>query len=76
MWIIISNTYVSTTVLKFWVMETTNIYDILHLLSLITIRHNMIFWGDLAFAHTCHNIYIFSFKESGKRLTCKDQSKK
>jgi len=60
-------------------METTNIYDFLHLLSLITIKPNMDFWGDLGFAHICHNkffIFYFSLKESGERLTSKDQSKK
>jgi hypothetical protein len=33
--------YISTRVLQFWVMETTNITDFLHLLSLIKIRPNM-----------------------------------
>jgi hypothetical protein len=33
--------YVSTRVLEVWVMETTNIYNFLHLLSLIIIRTNM-----------------------------------
>ncbi len=71
--------YVSIRLLEFWVMETTNIYDFLHLLSLITIKPNMDFWGDFAFAHTCHNtffIFYFSLKENGERLTSKDQSKK
>jgi len=60
-------------------METINIYDFLHLLSLITIKPNMDFLVDLAFAHICHNILFFIFyffKESGERLTSKDQSKK
>jgi len=35
----------NTRVLKFWVMETINIYDLLHLLSLIKIRPNMICGG-------------------------------
>jgi hypothetical protein len=51
----------STKVLEFWVMETTNIYDFLHLLSLIKIRPNMDFGGDLAFAHICHNTLSFFF---------------
>jgi hypothetical protein len=42
-------------------METTNIYDFLHLLSLIKIRANMNFGGDLAFAHICHNTFFFLF---------------
>jgi hypothetical protein len=45
-----------TRVLEFWVVEITNIYDFLHLLSLIKIRPNIIFGGNLAFAHICHNI--------------------
>jgi hypothetical protein len=60
-------------------METTNIYDFLHLLSLIKIRPNMDFGGNLAFAHICHNtfsFFFFSLKESGERLTSKDQSKR
>ncbi len=40
-------------------METTNIYDFLHLLSLIKIEPNMNFGRDLAFAHICHNTYFF-----------------
>jgi hypothetical protein len=47
-------------VLEFKVMETTNIYDFLHFLSLIKIKPNMNFGGDLAFAHICHNIYIYN----------------
>jgi hypothetical protein len=42
-------------------METTNIYDILHLLSLIKIRPNMNFGEDLVFAHICHNLYIYIY---------------
>jgi hypothetical protein len=59
-------------------MEIINIYDFLRLLSLIKIRLNMDFGGDLAFAHICHNIFsfLFSFKESGERLISKDQSKR
>ncbi len=49
--------YVSIRVLEFWVMETTYIYDFLHLLSLITIKPNMDFLVDLAFAHICHNTF-------------------
>jgi len=53
----------NTRVLKFWVMETINIYDLLHLLSLIKIRPNMICGGggDLAFAHIRHNTVFFLF---------------
>jgi hypothetical protein len=58
--------YVSIRVLEFWVMETTNIYDFLHLLSLITMKPNMDFGGDLAFAHICHNIFSF-FKNSQRK---------
>jgi len=47
--------YVNTRVFKFWVMEITNIYDLLHLFNLIKIRLNLEFGGDLAFAHICHN---------------------
>jgi hypothetical protein len=58
-------------------MQTTNIYDFLHHLSLIKIKPNMDFWGDLAFAHICHNLFFyFSLKESGEKLTSRDQSKK
>jgi len=60
-------------------METTNIYDYLHLLSLIKIRPNMDWGGgDLAFAHICLNTFFssFSLKESGERLTSKDQTKR
>jgi hypothetical protein len=62
-------------VFKFWVMETINIYDFLHLLSLIKIRLNMDFGGDLAFAQY---IFFSSFflKESGERFTSKNQTKK
>jgi len=51
--------YVSTRVLKFWDMEITNIYDFLHLLSLIKIRPNIDFEVDLAFAHISHNTLFF-----------------
>jgi hypothetical protein len=33
----------NTRVSKFWVIKTTNIYDFLHILSLIKIRPNMNF---------------------------------
>ncbi len=52
-------------------MKITNIYDFLHLLSLIKIRPNMNFGGNLALAHICHkthSIFSFSFKESGENL--------
>jgi hypothetical protein len=38
----------STKVLKFWVMETINIYEFFHLLSLIKIKPDMYeFWGGI-----------------------------
>jgi len=49
----------SIMVLKFWVIETTNIYDFLHLLSLIKIKPNMDFGGNLAFTHIFHNTNSF-----------------
>jgi hypothetical protein len=56
-------------------METTNIYDFLHFLSLIKI--NMDFGGDLAFAHICHNTFFFFFfsKENGKDSQAKIKQK-
>jgi hypothetical protein len=42
-------------------MEAINIYDFLHLLSLIKIKLNMDFKGDLAFAHICHNTFLIFF---------------
>jgi hypothetical protein len=66
----------STRVLEFWIMETTNIYDFLHLLSLIKIKPNMEFEGNLTFAHTCHNtIFYFFFSQSGEKLINKNQTK-
>jgi hypothetical protein len=47
--------YVNTRVFEFWIMEITNIYDLLHLFNLIRIRLNLEFGGDLAFAHICYN---------------------
>ncbi len=82
MWIIFNNIMFlqifilfSTKVLEFWVMETTKIYDFLHLLNLIKIRPNMDFGGNLAFAHmyvTIHFSISFSLKESEQRLTSKN----
>jgi hypothetical protein len=51
----------NTKVLEFWVMDTTKIYDFLHLLSLIKIRPNMDFGEILAFAHKCHKAHSFFF---------------
>jgi len=72
--------YVSIRVLEFWVMETTYIYDFLHLLSLITIKPNMDFLADLAFAHICHNTFKFFFfskrVEKGSQAKTKVRSKK
>jgi hypothetical protein len=56
----------STKVLEFWIMETINIYDFLHLLSLIKIRHNMNFGEILAFAHICHKTLFFFFQGEWK----------
>jgi len=66
----------STRVLEFWIMETTNIYDFLHLLSLIKIKPNLDFEGNLTFAHICHNTFFyFFFSQSGERLINKNQTK-
>jgi hypothetical protein len=51
----------NTRVLEFWVLEITNIYDFLHLLSLIKVRPNMDFGRDLVFAYICHNALLFLF---------------
>jgi hypothetical protein len=51
----------NTKVLEFWVMETTNIYDFLHLLSLIKTRPNMDFGEILAFANIYHKTHSFFF---------------
>jgi hypothetical protein len=40
-------------------METTNIYDFFAPFSLIKIRPNMDFGGNLSFAHICHNTFSF-----------------
>jgi hypothetical protein len=70
----------STRVLEFWVMETTNIYDFLHFLSLIKIRPNMDFGGNLAFAHICHNTFFSFFlskrMEKGSQTKIKLQNKR
>jgi hypothetical protein len=55
----------NTRVLKIWVMKITNIYDFLHLLSLIKINRNMNFGGNLALTHICHkthSIFFFLFQ--------------
>jgi len=60
-------------------METTNIYDFLYLLSLIKIKPNMDFGGGFGICTymSQYNIFFFFFlKESGKRLTSKDQTKR
>jgi hypothetical protein len=65
-------TLFSIKVFLFLIMETTNIYDFLHLLNLTKIRPNMDFGGNLAFAHICHDTFFsFSFylEESEERLT-------
>jgi len=54
--------YVSIRVLEFWVMETTYIYDFLHLLSLITIKPNMDFFGRFSIC-TYMPQYIFKKKK-------------
>ncbi len=75
----------NTRVLEFWVMEIINIYDFLHLLSLIKIRLNMNLGGegggDLAFAHICHNTFFFPLfiskrMEKGSQAKTKSRNKK
>jgi len=65
-------------VLEFWIMETTNIYDFLHMLSLIKIRRNMNFGENLAFAHICHKTLFFPvffpLKENGEILVSINQT--
>jgi hypothetical protein len=62
----------NTKVLEIWVMEIMNIYDFLHLLSLIKIRPNMDFGGNLAFAHRCHKTHSIFFQgEWGKNYVDK-----
>jgi len=56
----------SIRVLKFLVMETTNIYCFLHLLSLIKIRPNVNLEKKLAFAHICHYFILFFSKKMRK----------
>jgi hypothetical protein len=52
----------STRVLEFLIMETTNIYEILHLLSLIKIKPNMDFGGGIWHLHIYAIIqFFFSF---------------
>jgi hypothetical protein len=50
----------SIRVLEFWVMEITNIYDFLHLLSLIKINPNMDFGGGFGIS-TYMSQYFFFF---------------
>ncbi len=60
-------------------MKKTNIYDFLHLLSLIKIRPNMDFGGKLTFVHIWHKTYsFFSFhvKESGEKFILINQTNK
>jgi hypothetical protein len=77
--------YVRTRVLKFWVMEMTNIYDFLHLLNLNKITPNMDCGegrgggGDLPFAHICHNTFFFPFffsQREWKKAHKQDQNKR
>jgi hypothetical protein len=70
----------SIRVLEFWVSETTNIYDFLHLLSLIKNIPNTNFGGGFGIC-TYMSQYTFFFfffplKGSGEKLTSKDQTKK
>jgi hypothetical protein len=51
--------YLAPWFYEFWVIKTINIYEFLHILSLIKIRPNMDFGRNLAFAHTCHNTLLF-----------------
>jgi hypothetical protein len=59
-------------------METTNIYDFLHLLSLIKIKPNMDFGGGFGICTYMSQYILFflNFKESGERLMNKDQTKR
>ncbi len=51
----------STKVLRFWIMEKTNIFNVLHILSLIKIKPNMDFGGNLAFVDIWHKTHSFFF---------------
>jgi hypothetical protein len=53
----------STRVLKFWIMDKTNVYDFLHFLSLIKIKPNMGFGGKLALVDIWHKTHSFYVKE-------------
>jgi hypothetical protein len=62
-------------------MEIINIYDFLHLLSLIKIRLNMNLGGGGGFGictYMPQYLFFSSFylKENGERFTSKDQIKK
>jgi len=61
-------------VLEFWVMDAINIYDFLHLLSLIKIRPNMDFGGGFGICTYMPQYFFFFFflKESGDMLISKD----
>ncbi len=52
-------------VLEFWVMETTNIYNFLHLLSLIKIKPNMDFGGGFGICTymSKYNFFFFFFSQ-------------
>jgi hypothetical protein len=61
----------NTRVLEFWVMETTNIYNFLHLLSLIEIRPNRDFgrgFGICTYMPQYIFLFFSFFKKSGERL--------
>jgi hypothetical protein len=47
-------------------MEIKNIYEFLHLLSLIKIKPNVNLEKNLAFAHVCHNFIFFLSKKVKK----------
>jgi hypothetical protein len=51
----------TTMVLEFWIMETTNIYEFLHLLSLIKIKPNMDFEGEFGICTYMPQYIFFSF---------------
>jgi hypothetical protein len=60
-------------------METTNIYDFLHLLSLIKIKPNMDFGGGFGICTYMSQyifLFFFSLKESGEMFISKDQTKR
>jgi hypothetical protein len=56
-------------------METINIYDFLHLLNLIKIRHNMDFGGGIWHLHIYATIHFFFLLFLSKRMEKGSQAK-